>query len=133
MIDWEIEMASALDVLNSELRVNGPIEVEQYKMGQMREGIQKLVDYLRAKIDRREASLAASESARKALEAELAEEGRKRVDMMNRWCDSVAKIPCDCIHPNGSKSVCRGTCDHGESWRHYLTALATPDAARGNP
>ena len=52
--EGEIEMASALDVLNTELRVNGPIEVEQYKMGQIREGIKKLVDYMRAKVDRRD-------------------------------------------------------------------------------
>ena len=51
------EMASALDVLNQELRVNGPIEVEQYNAGQIRSGIKKLVDYMRDKVERRESEL----------------------------------------------------------------------------
>ncbi len=53
------ELYPATDVLNSELRVNGPIEVEQYRPSQLREGIKKLVDYLREKIDRRESTIRA--------------------------------------------------------------------------
>lgn len=48
----ETELYSVADVLNQELRVNGPIEVEQYKAFQLQEGIRKLVDYFRVKIDR---------------------------------------------------------------------------------
>ncbi len=57
--ELEMEAASVADVLNQELRVIGPIEVEQYRPSQMREGIRKLCDYFNDKIDRREAALAA--------------------------------------------------------------------------
>ena len=55
--DPESELAGIADVLNTEIRVNGPIEVEQYNAGQIRSGIKKLVDYMRAKVERRDAEL----------------------------------------------------------------------------
>lgn len=68
----ESELASIADVLNTELRINGPIEVEQYNAGQIRSGIMKLVDYMRAKIDRRDLELGALRSKVSAFKEELA-------------------------------------------------------------
>ena len=57
----EFELCSIADVLNTELRVNGPPEVEQYKSGTIRKGIRKLSDYFNAKISRRDEKIAVLE------------------------------------------------------------------------
>lgn len=62
--DWEAEMAALVDVINSELRINGPIEVEQYEMTTGREGVRKLVNYLRDKIERIESRRPSTEGMR---------------------------------------------------------------------